>query len=140
MAKHKLPPGTWIEREMFESKAFLSLKGFAPQLLLLFLGKRDRQLVLGKDGKEQHRFVNLDNLTMPYMTLEKTYHISRPRIVRGIDELLAKGFLKVRHPGGAYKQDKTIYALIDKWLIWHPGVVFSERKKDVHKGYQGRRK
>jgi hypothetical protein len=39
--KPKQPPGTWVERELFQSKAFHSLGGFAPQLLILFLGKEN---------------------------------------------------------------------------------------------------
>ena len=49
--KSKLPPGTWIERDMFESKGYLSLRGFSPQLLTLILGKRWFDKV-GKKGKE----------------------------------------------------------------------------------------
>jgi hypothetical protein len=39
--KGKLKPGTWVKREMCMSRAYLALKGFAPQLLSLFLLKRD---------------------------------------------------------------------------------------------------
>ena len=49
--KPKLPPGTFIERDLFESPAFLALRGFAPQLLILILGKRWFDKV-GEKGKE----------------------------------------------------------------------------------------
>lgn len=136
MAKDKnLPGGTFIYREMLQSKAFLSLKGFAPQLLLLFLDARKREMVKTRKGVKFKKWID-DNLTMPYARLEKTYSITRPRIVRAIDELLAKGFLEVRHAGGTFKKDKSIYALSDNYLIWRPGTVFSRRKYDIVRGYQ----
>jgi len=137
MAKNKLPSGTFIYREMFTSPAFLSLKGFAPQLLILFLAKRQRNNVKDKKGKKKTVWID-DNLNMTYLELEKKYKVTRPRIVRAIDELLARGFLQIRHRGGTYKQDKSIYALSDSYLIWSPGVVFEERPKDARRGYQGK--
>jgi len=139
MAKTKLQPGTFVYREMIHSKAYLSLKGFAPQLLLLFLLERGRETVKDKKGVKFKAWID-DNLTMPYATLEKTHSITRPRIVRAIDELLAKGFLEVRHTGGTYKKDKSIYALSDKYLMWRDGIVFSRRKYDIVRGYQGKKK
>ena len=137
--KPKLPPGTWVERRLMRSKAFLSLKGFAPQLLILFLAKRDRQTFLDGDGVKIKAWVNLDNLQLTYKELEGL-GITKPRISRGLDELLAKGFLEIRHAGGGYKRDCSIYALTDKWTFWTPGAVFSQREKDAKRGYQRTRK
>jgi len=133
--------GTYVERELYTSRAYLSLTGFAPQLLLLFLGKRYR--ISGE-------FVNLHNITMTYAELENIFKkgnrnpmnekkdgISRPRITRAIDELLSKGFIEIVHHGGAYKQDKTQYAIIDDWRIWHKGLVFRKRPEDIRtRGYR----
>ena len=137
--KNKLPSGTFIYREMFTSKAFLSLKGFSPQLLILFLAKRQRKLTKDRKGTKKTIWID-DNLTMPYLELEKTYKITRPRIVRAIDELLAKGFLEIRHHGGICQKDKTIYALSDKYLLWSSGIVFEKRQYDIKRGYQGKKK
>jgi DNA-binding XRE family transcriptional regulator len=46
--KYKLPSGTWVEREMMQSQAFINLKGFAPQLLILILAKRYFELQLNQ--------------------------------------------------------------------------------------------
>ena len=62
---------------------------------------------------------------------KKIAGISRPRIIRAIDELLAKGFIEIVHQGGAFQQDKSIYALIDDWRIWHKGAVFGKRPRDI---------
>jgi hypothetical protein len=112
-------------------------------LLILFFGKRDW------NGKV---FTNTQKLTMPYIELENIFNkgkrnqfdvlkkkdgISSARIKRGIEELLAKGFIKIVHQGGAYKQDKSIYALSENWRIWHKGAVFEERPIDKRtRGYR----
>lgn len=137
--KRKLPPGTWVERNLMRSKAFLSLRGCAPQLLVLFLAKRTRKTVTDKKGANSYDWTNLNNLRMTYAELE-SLGITKPRATRGIDELLAKGFIEVRHQGGGYKQDCSVYALTDTWTYWTPGMIFSQRKQDVKRGYQGHKK
>ena len=121
---------------MFESKAYLSLRGFAPQLLTLILGKRWFDKV-GRKGKEKRICTNCDALTFTYLEAEKKYGITKTRLSRAFDELLAKGFLIIKHQGGAYKQDKSIYSLTEKWTIWRPGTVFDKREKDpVQRGWR----
>ena len=137
MAKgKKLPPGTWVERTLFQSKAFLELRGFAPQLLILILGKRSIETISNGNRKERI-CVNENSLTFTYLEAQKKYSISKPRLTRAFDELLAKGFLKIQHQGGAYKQDKTIYGLAYEWALWSKGIVFSKREKDcIARGYR----
>lgn len=133
--KTKLSPGTWLERKMFESQAYLSLRGFAPQLLSLMLGKRQFDK-MGKKGREQRVCLNCDSLSFTYVEAEKKYGITKTRLARAFDELLAKGFLTCRHHGGGYKQDKSIYALAEKWEFWAPGSTFEKREKDtVQRGF-----
>lgn len=143
----KLPPGTWVERDLFTSPAFLELTGFAPQLLILFLGKRQ----IGQDKQ----VLNKHSLTMTYTELEGVYvrhelggkfqhlkmkGVSRPRIIRAIDNLLGHGFIEIIRPGGAYQHDKTVYGLTDDWMFWQPGAVIRQRKPDTrHLGYNGRK-
>lgn len=135
MAKHKLPPGTWLEREMLESEAYLSLKGFAPQLLSLTLLKRQFENH-GRKGKQKRVCVNCDKLNITYTEFKNRYGITQPRMTRAIDELLEKGFLSIVYPGGTFRQDKAIYALSDKWVLWKPGIVFETRKKEgIERGF-----
>ena len=92
--------GTFIERELYQSEAFMSLRRtFSPKLLLLFLDKRMREPK--RDAKDRKgnirkpKFINLDNINMPYSELEKKYGVSRQTITRAIDELLEKGFIEI---------------------------------------------
>ena len=137
----KFKPGTWIEREMAMSRAFLHLRGFAPQLLILFLSKRH----IKRTTKE---CTNLSDLTMTYAELENIHNrgfmghalpkdgISRPRIIRALDELLAKGFIEIVRRGGAYKQDKSVYGLTEGWRTWRPGSVIQARVNETRvRGY-----
>jgi|GEM_PF-901271 hypothetical protein len=138
--------GTFIERELYQSEAFMSLRrAFSVQLLILFLDKRIRESTgKAKDRKGRRRelkFVNLDNINMPYSELEKKYGVPRQTITRALDEILSKGFIEIQYQGGAYHHDKSVYALVDKWMMWKPGMApFSIRQPDVKRGYQQRGK
>jgi hypothetical protein len=123
---HLKAPGTYIHRDLYQSKAFIALKGVSPQLLVLILGKRKFD---GIEGKKV--CTNSDYIPFTYIEAKEEYGITQPRFTRGIDDLLAKGFITVKHQGGAYQQDKTIYGLSENWRLWRPGVVFEKRQKDI---------
>jgi hypothetical protein len=129
MGKYKFPSGTWFESDMAESEAHNSLKGWAPQLLIHFLRKRQFKKI--KVGKKDKRIcTNSKSITLTQIEAEKKYGVTQPRFNRAVDDLLAKGFLTIEHQGGAYRQDKTIYAVSENWRIWKPGMVFETREKD----------
>jgi hypothetical protein len=132
---NKSSGGTFVERELFESKAFLALKGAASKVLILFLGKRQmRRIENGK--KKKWTCINKDSINFTYIEAEKEYEITKTRFSRAIKDLLAKGFITVKHKGGGYQQDKSIYALSDKWRLWRSGIVFEEREKEsVQRGF-----
>jgi len=136
--------GTFIERELYQSDAFLSLGKNAMKVLIALLDNRQREsqaMAKGKKGnKRKPKFINLDCLVIPYGTLEKVYKIPRSSIPPAIDELLAKGFVKIGHHGGAFKHDKSKYAWSDNYLLWRPGAKpFETRPKRERHGYQGRK-
>ena len=141
MGKKKLPGKIWIDREMFQSKAFIELKGFAPQLLVLVLGKRQYEKV-GRRGKERWILTNGDKINITYTEFSNKKKfggkkgITQPRLTRAIDQLLEKGFISIILPGGTYRHEKAVYALSDSWLIWQPGMVFETRQRDsLHRGF-----
>jgi hypothetical protein len=134
-SRNRTSGGTFVERELFESEAFLALKGAAPQVLVLFLGKRWFEKI-GRKGKEKRVCTNCSELVFTYIEAKEEYGITKSRFSKAIDHLLEKGFITVKHKGGAYKQDKSVYALSNKWKLWLPGTVFEERKKEsVQRGY-----
>lgn len=125
--------GTFVERVLFESDAFLALKGVAPQMLIYLLGQRKLVKLPNKNARICD---NCDELTMTYPELAKL-GITKPRATRGIDDLLAKGFMEIEHHGGACQKDKSIYSLSNKYMYWRKGIVFFERPKRIKRGFQG---
>jgi len=141
--KYKLGGFYW-ERELYQSDAFLSLGKNSIKVLIALLDNRQREKPSeAKDKKGNRRkpkFINLDRLEIPYGTLEKVYKMNRSSIPSAIDDLLAKGFIKISYHGGACKHDKNKYALSDSYLIWIPeSAPFEVRPKREKHGYQGRR-
>jgi len=122
--------GTWIERDLFESPAFISLRGVAAQMLIYILGKRE----MPKAGKVRI-CVNANELKLSYIELGKL-GITQPRATRGFNELLAKGFIKLIHHGGGCQKDQSVYGLSNQYLLWKRGTVFSERPNVLKKGFQ----
>lgn len=128
--------GTYIEKEMYESKAFLSLTGFAPQLLILFLGKRFIKTRRNKKGKKIKYCSNCENIIFTYIEAKEKYGITLKRFTKARDDLLERGFINIKNPGGSFKKDKTVYAMSDQWCLWQPGMAFEIRKKiTIQKGF-----
>jgi hypothetical protein len=95
-AKRPLGPIV-IDREIVTSAAWLNLPpGIAPQIYLLFLGKRKMEKTKRKAGKWV--CTNHDQLVFPYRTAEKM-GITPPRFLRAIDSLIEHGFLDIAVPG-----------------------------------------
>jgi hypothetical protein len=131
----KMPSGTWVTRELYTSKAFLALRGVAPQALVIFLGKRDmRRIKFGK--RTDWVCTNRDEIHFTYIEAEKKCGITKARFSRALDELLAKGFIQVAHKGGAWQKDMSVYALSDGWRLWKNGKIIGSRKKEpVARGF-----
>jgi len=139
--------GTFVKSRIFLSPAFLSLgqPGTAPsvsncsaQILLLFLGKRQYGTRKNRGGKKVLERTDENRFTMTYKELDAR-GISQQRATRAFDELLAKGFISVVDPGGAYEKHKTVYAIERDYRAWRPGdPPVRARKKDVRRGYQGK--
>lgn len=125
-----------MTREMARSRAYWALSGTAKGVLLEFLLKRDFDC--------KHNLLNKRNITMTYKELENLFGegvdgkprgVSRGSVTRAIKDLLAKGFIEIVRPGGAFKQDKTIYGLTDDWKWWVPDKVIREKMPGKKSGY-----
>jgi len=132
--------GFYWERELYQSDAFLSLSKNAMKILIAFLDNRKAiKNNSRKNKRKKYVFSNLDNLKLPYALFEKTYKVSRSNIPKALDDLLAKGFLKIVYRGGCCQHDGSRYALSDNYLLWRPGIKpFEIRHRGNRKGYQGR--
>ncbi len=126
--RHKFSPGTFIERDLFESLAFNDLKGFAPSLLIHILGKRIFRTE-GRKGKEERVLLNGDDLNITYAEFKRRFGVSKPRLSRAIGQLMGKGFITLVRCGGSAPHDKSVYSLSDSWRMWKPGQIFDRRGK-----------
>ena len=132
--------GTWVTTDMILSSAFLALNPPAKDILLLFLLKRDIRYVNFGKNKKQKQCVNCNSLTMTYKELEaEPLKFTHSRITRGIDDLLAKGFIEIKHHGGCFQKDKSVYGLVEDWRCWIKGMVIRKRTKDIKRGFQKKR-
>lgn len=121
--------GTFVERDLFESRAFIALRGVAPQMLIYLMAKREF-----RQTKNTRICVNSKDLKLSYVELKKL-GITQPRATRGFDELLEKGFIEIEHSGGGCQKDQSIYSLSDQYLLWRKGTKFSARPKAMSKGF-----
>jgi hypothetical protein len=122
--------GTFVERDLFQSKPFISLSGVAPQVLINFLGKRIFVSIKKRGRKTERQCINCDSLKFPYVEA-KRLGISQTRFTRAIDDLLAKGFISVVHKGGTGEGDLSRYAISDKWQLWQKGRVIETRLRET---------
>ena len=125
--------GTFVLSDLYKSPAFIALRGVASQMLINILGKR----IFNKPNKKSDTriCVNADVIKLSYIELKKL-GITQPRATRGFDALLAKGFIVLKHHGGAYQKDQNIYSLSNQFLLWKKGKVFSARPDELKKGFQ----
>ena len=139
MAK-KQAKGVYLTSEIIESQSFHNLSGTAKEILLLFLLKRSFPTIKIK-GKPQRICTNWNKINFCYSEAKKR-GFSQKRFTRAIDDLLAKGFISIVHPGGGFEKDKAVYMLLtepestNRWRIWCKGTVFESRTKEsVTRGF-----
>ena len=138
--------GTFVETRMYLSKAFINLgqrgssdtvSSYSIPMLMMFLGKRKFSTIKEKGQKKQVRSDD-NRFHLTYKELA-SHGITQPAATRAIDELLAKGFVDIVEPGGAFDKHKTVYALVEDWMKWKPGdPPMRVRPKDVKRGFQGK--
>jgi hypothetical protein len=124
--------------EIYESKAFWHLGGTAAQVLIIIMSKRRMERVAGKKTKKKTWVcINPDELCFTYVEALEKFGINKVRFTRAIDALLAKGFIRQTHQGGAYKRDKSTYALSEAYVMWKPDTVIEKRAASdtVSRGY-----
>ena len=139
--------GTFLDAKMFLCPAFMSLgkrgtseftSTVSVQMLILLLGKRQFGTMKDRHGVKVKVRTDNNEFTLTYKELESC-GITQPQATRGFDELLAKGFIEIVDPGGAFDKHKALYSLIDDYLNWRPGhPPLRKRKRDCHRGYQGK--
>jgi len=98
----------WIDVELINFKAFNSLTGYAPQLLLHLYRKRKFE---NHGTKKNAKWVciNYDELNITYIEFYTKHGITKPKMLRAKDQLLARGFIKTIHSGGVSSVIKILH-------------------------------
>lgn len=124
-----------IERNLFTSKAWLSLNGIAPQVYFLFLCRKQMDKI-GKKGHEKWICTNSREIIFTIRMAKNLYGFTQPRFTRAIDMLIEKGFIDIIKSGALLKES-TIYGLSDRWQKYGTSE-FKERKRikcNVDRGF-----
>lgn len=134
--KHKKTRKIVVDRELFESPAWLSLTGASTQVYMLFR-LRLKSEKTGRRGHEKWIFSNHRALILPYREAEAKYKITQPRFLRAIDDLVEHGFLDIVKPGSGTARLSTLYGVSERWRSYGT-PDFEDRTRP--KGYSGFRK
>ncbi|MHC4637813.1 MAG: hypothetical protein ACYTBP_04115 [Planctomycetota bacterium] len=118
----KSSPVFCLEKNLARSKAWLSLKGIAPQVYLLFRTKCQMEQVklAGKPNKRKTDWIITNNgeITFSYKEARTKFDITSSRFVRAIDDLIDKGFIDIAKSGMGIRRMTTLYAISDRWRLY----------------------
>lgn len=132
--------GIYFKRELYLSDAFKALTLSGVRVLIFVLDSRikekEAQAKTKKGVKRKPKFINLNDLRIPYDIVREKTGLSTKSITAGIDDILAKGFVELSYHGGTAKHDMSIYAWKENWMLWKSGVVFTKRPKRPRRGFQ----
>jgi hypothetical protein len=123
-----------VDREVFTSRAWLSLTGVAAQVYTLFLLRR-RMEKQGRRGGGQWVCANNGEIVFTYREAETKYGISQPRFLRAIDALIEHGFLDIASPGKAVAKVPTLYTISERWRDYGKPSFKKASRKKVKMGY-----
>jgi len=112
-----------VEKTMVYSPAFQDLTLSARRVLdYVQMQMRIEKIQVNKSTKARYVCTNKDEITIPYVALtNKPFLMANGAITRGIDKLLANGFLHVIEQGGSKKTHVSIYSIGEEWRTWKPG-------------------
>lgn len=123
----KASPGIYLEPDILDSPAYLSLNGTAIKVLLHFMRKR-RLSPIRKSGKKLYVIGNNGEITFTYKEAEKKLSISRSQFRDALDVLIDRGFVELSDRCGGQFLNQSLFTLNlhghneNKWREWKPPV------------------
>jgi len=123
-----------LDKGMAYSKAYLSLGNPAMKILTYILFHQRWENVSRNQSKPKWICTNKDDLKLLYAAFrESPFKMQNKSITRGIDELLAKGFIKVKEQGGKSKGHASVYKIVDDYKGWEKGSVPMSTRRPFRK-------
>jgi len=122
MSQRHCSSDLYVSRQMVTSRAFLHLSGRSPQVLMVFLTKRQvKRLKRPGSRGNKYEIINNGQIVFTYREAEKKYGLSAKVFGRAIDQLVRVGFLDIAKQGGGLEGDCTLYALSERWRDYGTG-------------------
>lgn len=128
----------FVSKRMVRSRAFIALNGTAKTVLFLFLTKRIMKPIKKNGRTTSWIILNNGEIEFTYIEAEEKYGISKKQFAHALDVLVEKGFIDITHQGGAYRRDKSLYSISERWRKYgKPDFEEACRDKDpVARGYR----
>lgn len=112
----KRPSAMYVDRAILDSKAFLSLTGKSPQVLIIFYAKRQVEKLKRPDNHgNRFRQTNNGRIRFTYREARELFGLTSPCFRRALAQLVEVGFLDVTHRGGGLQRDASEFALSQRW-------------------------
>jgi len=119
-----------LHQDLVKSPAWLHLNGPAVHVYLLFRTKCQIGRLPGKSGKRDRVFLNQGRIQFTYREARERWGFTGSRFRRGLDDLIAHGFLDVAASGMGVHKVVTLYAISERWRLWGtPDFVEGVRPK-----------
>ena len=120
----------WVSQSLLESFAFRSLSRKSLLVLSRFWIKTKKVKVKQYKAKATWEISNNGDIEFTYAEAKNRLGLSGRSFTRAIDELIAKGFLKINEYGNVYNRKKTLYWIDDRWHRYgRDNFEKSKRKK-----------
>jgi len=129
--------GIYLERELYNSKAFKELSKAQVEILFILLERRIiNKQKMPKGKREMKSIINNGELIFTYSEAESLGY-SRRTFANAISKLVEVGFVDIVHQGnGSIKGDCSKYGLYDRWKKYgKPDFEQQSRKKDTRRAH-----
>lgn len=131
--------GTFLETELLLSKAFLSMSKHGRMILIMLCLKCIKKKTKAKN-RSHYEIINNGELELSYVEL-KAHGFHKQQAARGFDDVISKGFVRLRERGGKGKKSYNKYELIEDWKKYGtPEFKQRERKKSIGYGHCAKKK
>ncbi len=123
-----------LHAKMGHSQAWLSLSNPGHKVITHVLFQLHWENISRDKSKPNFVCINNKSIQILYKNLsERPWCMHQKSITRGIDELLAKGFISIKEQGGSKKGHASIYSLSEAYLKWNKGDDPIEKRRPFSK-------
>jgi hypothetical protein len=127
-----------IEADLIDSQAHINLKGKALTILMRFFTKRQMK----QNSSSEWICINNGEIVFTYREAREKLGLHSAQFTRGIDNLIAVGFIDIAHSGSGTQKDPSLYAMSERWRKYGQSD-FEHKERETEQrslGFLGRKK